>query len=106
MPDRLCPECHRPVHGRQIHLECKRIRNARKNATRTARMHNSGLHQDIRRILLSETHRCSLCPATVDLTVDYVIPISAGGPMTLSNARVLCRTCNSRKGAHERVSHR
>jgi len=104
--DRLCPECHRPVHGRQIHIECKRIRNARRNATRSAQAHNSGRHHEIRRILLAEQHRCSLCPATLDLTVDYVIPLSAGGSMTLGNARVLCRSCNSRKGAHERVSHR
>jgi len=38
--------------------------------------------------------------ATADLTVDHVIPLSAGGaPFDIANTRVLCRTCNSSKGA-------
>jgi len=35
-----------------------------------------------------------------DLTVDHVIPLAAGGaPFDIGNTAVLCRSCNSTKGA-------
>ncbi len=35
-----------------------------------------------------------------DLTVDHVIPLAAGGaPFDIGNCAVLCRSCNSTKGA-------
>jgi len=35
-----------------------------------------------------------------DLTVDHVIPLAAGGaPFDIANTAVLCRSCNSTKGA-------
>jgi 5-methylcytosine-specific restriction endonuclease McrA len=38
-------------------------------------------------------------PAT-DLTVDHVVPLAAGGaPFDIGNTAVLCRSCNSTKGA-------
>jgi 5-methylcytosine-specific restriction protein A len=38
-------------------------------------------------------------PAT-DLTVDHVVPLAAGGaPLDIANIAVLCRSCNSTKGA-------
>lgn len=33
-----------------------------------------------------------------ELTVDHIIPWSTGGRTVLSNARLICRACNSRKG--------
>jgi len=34
-----------------------------------------------------------------DLTVDHVVPLSAGGaPLDIANCAVLCRSCNSTKG--------
>lgn len=44
-------------------------------------------------------HQCVLCAATDDLTLDHIYPWSLGGPDTEENLRVLCRSCNSRKGA-------
>jgi 5-methylcytosine-specific restriction protein A len=36
----------------------------------------------------------------VDLTVDHVVPLAAGGaPFDIANTAVLCRSCNSTKGA-------
>jgi 5-methylcytosine-specific restriction enzyme A len=38
-------------------------------------------------------------PAT-DLTIDHVVPLTAGGaPFDIANTAVLCRSCNSTKGA-------
>jgi 5-methylcytosine-specific restriction protein A len=35
-----------------------------------------------------------------DLTVDHVVPLAAGGaPFDIANTSVLCRSCNSSKGA-------
>ena len=37
-----------------------------------------------------------------DLTVDHVVPLTAGGsPFDIGNTAVLCRSCNSTKGASE-----
>jgi len=38
--------------------------------------------------------------AASDLTVDHVVPLAAGGaPFDIGNCAVLCRSCNSTKGA-------
>jgi 5-methylcytosine-specific restriction protein A len=35
-----------------------------------------------------------------DLTVDHVVPLAAGGaPFDIAKTSVLCRSCNSTKGA-------
>ena len=45
-----------------------------------------------------------------DLTVDHVVPLAAGGaPFEVANTHVLCRSCNSSKGASTNgggVAHR
>lgn len=44
---------------------------------------------------------CEDCGSTDDLTVDHVVPVALGGPMLPGpeGVRVLCRSCNSSKGA-------
>ncbi|MFI2664170.1 HNH endonuclease [Micromonospora carbonacea] len=44
-------------------------------------------------------HRCVACGTLDDLTLDHIYPWARGGPDTIDNLRVLCRPCNSRKGA-------
>lgn len=46
-----------------------------------------------------DEHRCVECAATDDLTLDHIQPWSLGGRETPDNLRVLCRSCNSSKGA-------
>lgn len=41
---------------------------------------------------------CSDCPASLDLTIDHIRPLSRGGTNDPTNLRLLCRSCNSRKG--------
>jgi len=41
---------------------------------------------------------CSFCGATDDLTGDHLVPLSRGGSNDRDNCRVLCRSCNSRRG--------
>lgn len=42
---------------------------------------------------------CVACCAPDDLTLDHIYPYVFGGPDTADNLRVLCRPCNSSKGA-------
>jgi hypothetical protein len=54
----------------------------------------------IRRAVMARDGRaCVLCGATKHLALDHIYPWSLGGPDTVENLRVLCRSCNSRKGA-------
>lgn len=46
-----------------------------------------------------DEYRCVLCGATEDLALDHIHPWSRGGPDSEENLRVLCRSCNSSKGA-------
>lgn len=55
---------------------------------------------EIRRAVMArDRHACVDCGAVDDLTLDHIHPWSLGGPDTVENLRVLCRPCNSRKGA-------
>jgi len=46
---------------------------------------------------------CSVCftggSPTNPLTGDHIVPLSKGGSGDSANVRILCRSCNSRKGA-------
>lgn len=52
-----------------------------------------------RRMRPTDDLDCVECGATDDLTVDHIVPISRGGGNDSANLRILCRSCNSRKGA-------
>jgi hypothetical protein len=43
--------------------------------------------------------RCEECGRTEDLTADHIVPLRRSGANTFHNLRILCRSCNSRKGA-------
>lgn len=42
---------------------------------------------------------CRDCGSVEDITIDHVRPVARGGNDELTNLQVLCRACNSRKGA-------
>lgn len=42
---------------------------------------------------------CRECGTTENMTIDHVVPVVKGGKNVISNLQLLCRTCNSRKGA-------
>jgi 5-methylcytosine-specific restriction endonuclease McrA len=46
-------------------------------------------------------HQCFKCKTTTDLTLDHHLPLSKGHGLSLSNAVLLCKSCNSRK--HDRL---
>lgn len=44
-------------------------------------------------------YRCVYCHSTERLSLDHIFPESRGGETTMENLRVLCMSCNCRKGA-------
>lgn len=44
---------------------------------------------------------CKRCGTTERLTIDHVIPLARSGSNELDNLQLLCRKCNSAKGARE-----
>lgn len=52
-----------------------------------------------REIYERDAYRCRECGDWHDLTIDHIIPRSKGGTNEETNLRVLCRSCNSKKGA-------
>lgn len=42
---------------------------------------------------------CKSCGATENLSIDHIVAVINGGKNVLSNLQILCRSCNSKKGA-------
>ena len=48
--------------------------------------------------------KCATCRKNLDwndFTVDHILPHAKGGRTRLKNAQLMCRSCNSRKGARK-----
>lgn len=50
-------------------------------------------------VMARDGNACVHCQATEKLSLDHIYPWSLGGPDTVENLQVLCRSCNSAKGA-------
>ncbi len=73
-------------------MENKRRRRAKKLGV------NENYSSNDRRITMNEfNHHCFNCNNKKELCVDHHRPLNDGNPLTLSNAVVLCKSCNSSK---------
>jgi 5-methylcytosine-specific restriction endonuclease McrA len=50
-------------------------------------------------IIERDGYYCKNCNSTENITIDHIVPVSKGGKNILSNLQLLCRSCNSKKGA-------
>jgi hypothetical protein len=51
-------------------------------------------------VVRRDGHVCQKCRVNVpdnEIEFDHIIPVSKGGPSSVENLRVLCRTCNRKK---------
>lgn len=106
--NRLTPTSRCPQHT-QTH-------NRKRAGDPNRRYHQTTEHKNRkRRLLTQDGWLCALCkqqvtqprwgqPRPSDATLDYITPLAHNGPKTDSNARILCRSCNSRQGATVRRS--
>lgn len=46
-----------------------------------------------------DAYRCVTCGTHLDLTIDHIVPVVAGGSDDPDNLQTMCRTHNSEKGA-------
>lgn len=70
-----------------------------------------GFSREQRRLLWhsDERKRCVRCRSVLtwdNFTIDHIKPHALGGRSKLENAALMCRSCNSRKGARRRRSRR
>lgn len=50
-------------------------------------------------VMARDGYHCQGCGTAENLSIDHIVPWSQGGNNTIENLQVLCRPCNSRKGA-------
>ncbi|MGR6999924.1 HNH endonuclease signature motif containing protein [Yinghuangia aomiensis] len=79
-----------------------RPRRGHTRGSATARGYDAAWSR-LARLAIAQQPWCSRCRTsgskTNPLTGDHIRPLSAGGTSTLDNIQVLCRRCNSAKGA-------
>jgi len=57
-------------------------------------------NQRVRKDVLDKyNHQCNQCSSKKSLEVDHIIPIKSGGSDDMDNLQILCKSCNSSKGA-------
>ena len=61
--------------------------------------HRAKIPAHIRHEVFARDGACLHCGTTDDLTIDHIVPWSAGGSDDIANLQTLCRSCNARKGA-------
>jgi 5-methylcytosine-specific restriction endonuclease McrA len=89
------------ICGRVIPAEWKRCEACGRQNLRTAVTAQRGYgaaHQRRSRAVIAAYPSCELCGATEDLTADHITAMANGGD-PLGPLRVLCRSCNSRRGS-------
>lgn len=95
---KLCLDCMRPSRDTRCPTCTARRRTAGHGSAEYRRNARAVMDAHLR-------HNGNVCPdcgaRTQDLTVDHIRPIARGGSHELTNLRVLCRSCNSRKGSRQ-----
>jgi hypothetical protein len=92
------------ICGRVIPAEWKRCEACGRQNLRTvaAQRGYGAAHQRRSRAVIAAYSSCELCGASEDLTADHVtamVTAMVNGGDPLGPLRVLCRSCNSRRGA-------
>jgi hypothetical protein len=83
--------------GGVIHLEFNLAVTSKHNRRRKPTV------KDYKRIfnelMYKYNFKCVCCGSKENLSIDHIKPVSKGGTDIISNLQILCKPCNSRKGA-------
>jgi 5-methylcytosine-specific restriction endonuclease McrA len=82
-------------------LKCKLYRRKRFIRMELAKRIASHTHNEWKQVASASGMRCSVCGSTDRPSKDHIISIAAGGSDGVDNLRLLCVSCNSRKGARD-----
>lgn len=96
-----CLDCRALSRNGSRCTRCQAVADAQRDQQRgSASSRGYGARwRSLARAAMAAHPYCAGCGATSDLTVDHVVPIARGGTPTPENLQVLCRSCNSAKGA-------
>ncbi len=73
----------------------------KKKAKKRRKEFNKNRDSLMLKVIKRDGYQCAICETSNDLAVDHIKPLSKGGGDDLENLQILCRHCNSRKGAKE-----
>jgi 5-methylcytosine-specific restriction protein A len=103
---RPCLDCGKPAQGNRCELHRRSKHDAMNRPTAPNPAYDSAWRKVVRKVVTNHvlTHGWN-CPGygraphpATDLTGDHVVSLADGGASTAANVRILCRSCNSRKG--------
>lgn len=108
-----CVECHRQkglvkdedrINFFRTPEESKKLRKARekvKGSRRRAKMNGRHTVAEINQMFVDQDYKCKGCGDCIKEyhERDHIMPIALGGSDNIENIQLLCRPCNSRKGA-------
>ena len=83
--------------GGMIHLIFKSLLSSPHN--RKIRQQIPHYKKILKKLLAKYLFKCVYCSGTENLTVDHIKPVSRGGSDEINNLQILCKSCNSSKGA-------
>ena len=98
MTARPCLDCGAPSAGTRC-PECSRQQQRDVPRDHVASINNSRWKRLSQRLRRAAPH-CEACNAITELTVDHIVPVADVPELAYAqeNCRVLCRTCNGRRG--------
>ena len=92
-------ESERKKEYRRNNPEIRRAASRRRRARKLAVNENYTKDHETA-TMIAFNYKCHNCGSTEDLCIDHHRPLSTGNPLSLNNAVVLCKTCNSSKGTN------
>lgn len=111
-----CIECERTAASSRMNRYNKTLRGrasqALQSSRKTIKRNGYDVKDDLTLMDVIFTfamadHECSYCgKVTDDYQMEHIVPLSKGGPNTLSNITVACRSCNSSKHNHNLLDWR
>lgn len=77
----------------------KIFENGQGMAYETRKEYNSMRNVLMDALITRDGNYCRACGTTQNMSIDHIIPVVKGGRNVMSNLQLLCRSCNSKKGA-------